>query len=399
MTTYEYTAVTASGENIEGRLQAESEEDLRWTLMERGLQPSRMSQAAPAPKSIYLSPGQWLSARSVHIELSLRQISVMLRSGLTLLASVETIIEQPPSRAVKQVYEQVRQKLENGSSFAEALSDHKCFPVSVVSMVSMGEESGNLDTVVERGSLTMETRRRNRAASLTALFYPAFTFLFALGICVYMILAVIPPMRRALEALGRPLPPITQSLMDIADFFSTWGVTVGVSLLISIIVLVLLWLWPPGRLAIDRFLLRLPLIGTIFRTSATALFARSMGTLLSSGIAIVEGLRIMASLHNNHYLSAVVESARRRILEGGTLAESLSKPHAYSPMMIKMVSVGEASGNLEETLEHVADFHEDRLQTLIKQLSTMIEPAIILLVGALVGYVYGAFFMALYGAM
>jgi len=398
MSWFEYTAVTETGETVGGRLQADSAEELRWSLIERGLQPEAVREAAPAETGGF-SPANWIGARSVHIELTLRQIAVMLRSGLTLLSAIETVIEQPPSRAVRRVYEAIRESVEGGASFAEALAEHKGFPSSVVSMISMGEESGNLDSVIERGAQSMETRRRNRSATMTALFYPSFTFLFAIAICIYMVVAVIPPMKKALEALGRELPAMTQSLLDVADFFAKWGVLVGTVAVIGIVVFVALWFWPPGRLAIDRLLLRLPLIGTILRTGATALFARSMGTLLGSGIPLVEGLRIIGSIHGNRYLSAVVESARRRILEGGSLAASLSQPHSYTPMMLKMIGVGEASGNLEETLEHVAEFHEDRLQALIKRLSALLEPAIVLVVGFLVGYVYIAFFVGLYGAM
>lgn len=399
MASFEYTAVTPQGETVEGRLQAETAEEIRWNLLERGLQPERVREANPASESHRFSPGDWLSARSVHVELSLRQIAIMLRSGMTLLSSIETVIEQPPSRAVRKAYESIRDRIESGAPFAEALSEHKCFPPGVISMIELGEESGNLDMVMERSADSMEARRRNRSATLTALFYPSFTFLFAIGICIYMVVAVIPPMKKALEAMGKKLPEMTQSLLDVADFFTKWGLVIGVSLLIALIVSLLVWLWPPGRLWIDQMVLRIPVIGKVLRTGATALFARAMGTLLDSGIPLVEGLRIVGSIHTNRYLSAVVDSARRRILEGGSLAESLSRPHAYTPMMLKMIGVGETAGNLEETLKHIADFHDDQLQALIRRLSAMLEPAIVLFVGLLVGYVYIAFFVGLYGSM
>lgn len=398
MSWFEYTAMNESGDAVEGVLQAESAEELRWMLLERGMNPGTVRETAPR-EGIGFDPRNWMGARSLHIELTLRQISVMLRSGLTLLMALETVIEQPPSRAVRKIYEAIRKRVEEGAAFAEALEEHKCFPGGVVSMIAMGEDSGNLDSVMERAAFSMEARRRSRNATITALFYPTFTFLFALAICVYMVVAVIPPMKKALESLGRKLPAMTQSLLDVSDFFAKWGILIGTIVGILLVALVLIWLWPPGRLAIDRFILRIPLIGRILRTGATALFARSMVTLLNSGIPLVEGLRIVGGIHGNHYLTAVVESARRRILEGSTLTDSLSRPHSYTPMMLKMVSVGETSGNLEETLEHVAEFHEDQLQALIKRLSAMLEPAIVLLVGTLVGYVYIAFFVGLYGTL
>ncbi|MEM1159179.1 MAG: type II secretion system F family protein [Verrucomicrobiota bacterium] len=399
MSSFRYVAITPDGEKVEGRQKADSMESVRWQLMEQGLQITRLVEADPGLDPEGFSFQNWRSPRSIHIELTLRQIAVMLRSGLTLMAAIETINEQPPSGAVRRVYQSVRAELENGLSLAEALSKHQCFPPSVIAMISMGEESGNLDTVMTRAADTMQGRRKSITSTLTALFYPAFTFVFALGIAIYMMVAVVPPMKKALTALGRPLPPITQSLLDIADFFAKWGVAIGVSIALIVTTIVLIWLTPAGRLMFDRLLLMTPLIGRILRTGATALFGRSMSTLLGSGIAIVEGLRIIQDLHGNQYLVAVVESARRHIMEGGSLADSLNHPYSYTPMMLKMVSVGEASGNLEETLENIAEFHEDQLQTLIKQLSALMEPAIILFVGALVGYVYAAFFIGLSGAV
>jgi len=400
MLSFRYTAIDEQNRTVEGQLPAESEENLRWLLLERGLRPRSIAPAPPEAGILArLDPRNRLPARSIHIELTLRQIAVMLRSGLTLLASVETVIEQPPSGAARKVYESIRSRLEAGSSLGEALREHRCFPPSVVAMIEMGEESGNLDQVIEQSARSMETRRRNQSAVITALFYPSFTFFFAIAICVYMVLFVIPPMQRALEALGRPLPAMTRSLLDVADFITRWGVLIGGGVLLLAVTFFILRAYPPGRLRIDQAFLRLPLIGTILRTGSTALFSRSMGTLLGSGIALVEGLRIAGTLHGNRYFSAVVDGARRRVLEGGTLADSLARPHAYTPMMLKMVAVGESSGNLEEALGHVADFHDERLQALIKRLSAILEPMVVIIVGLLVGYVYIAFFVGLYGGV
>ncbi|MEO0795717.1 MAG: type II secretion system F family protein [Verrucomicrobiota bacterium] len=404
-----HTSSLPSGERRQGVIEADTLDAARWSLLEQGLRPEKLQPAGAnqvgqsgAASSFELNrvdPRNWGGVKSVHIELTLRQLSVMLRSGLTLLAAIDTIIELPPSRAVRRTYEQIRVKLEGGSSLADAISDEKGFPKSVVAMISLGEESGNLDIVMRRSAEAMESVRRNRNAMITALFYPTFTLTFAIGICVYMVIAVIPPMKRALQALGRPLPGMTQSLLDLSDFVNTYGPAILAIVVVSILTFIFIYLWPPGRLAVDRTLLRLPLAGTILRCGGTALFARSMATLLESGIRLVEGLRILTAVHGNKHFAAVVDSARNRILEGGTLADSLGRGRAYTPMMVKMVGVGESSGNLEETLVNVADFHDERLQTLIKQLSALIEPMIVLLVGGLVGYIYIAFFVGLYGAM
>lgn len=404
MPRFAHTSYTATGERSNGWIDAENLQAARWALAEQGLRPERLletsndtgfgSQADGKKNS-----GLFQGTRSVHVELTLRQLAVMLRSGLTLLSSLETVIDQPPSRSMGGVYRRIRQQVEAGVPFSETLAEHSCFPKSVTSMIGLGEASGNLEDVLIRCAETMESSRRNKNAVLTALFYPMFTFLFAIGISVYMVIGVIPPMQLALEALGRPLPQMTQSLLDVADFLRAYGLTILIIIFSVGLAIFGISQWPPSRLALDRFILRLPLVGVIVRTSSTALFSRLLATLIRSGITLVESLRILGSIHSNHYFAKVVDDAREQILQGGQLAEGLDRVGAYTPMMIRMVGVGEASGNLEDTLLNVAEFHEERLQTLIKQLSAVLEPVIVLLVGLLVGYVYIAFFVALYGAV
>ena len=398
---FAYTATDGKGQTVEGRLRAESDEALRWKLAERGLEAGAVTPVDGPVRSSGFSadPRSWFGPRSINIELSLAQVAVMLRSGFTLLAAVETIIEQPPSLALRRIYRVLRDRISEGESLAEAMASLPCFPPSVVAMIGMGEESGNLDTVREQSAEAMEARRQSRTTTLTALFYPAFTFFLAIGVSAYLVIAIIPKMQKALDALGKTLPPMTQSLMDLSVFLTKWGLLLGVVSLSIFVSLVLIWLWPPGRLFFDRTALQVPVIGTILRTGASAVFSRSLSTLLSSGIPLVDGLRISASLHGNRYMAQVTESAMRRVLEGGTLYEGLDRPRAYLPMMLRMVAVGEVSGNLEETLGNAAKFHDEQLLSLVKRLSALLEPVVVIGVGTLVGYVYIAFFVGLYAAV
>lgn len=401
MPRFTYVARKENRQETRGEHPGPSREQVLLYLREKGLRPISLSPVVQHPSST--GKTAWLenatSARSIHIELAMRQLSVMLQSGLTLLMAVRTVIDQAPSRAVRREFRNLQTMIEGGGSLAESMDTRPCFPKNVVALINMGEESGTLDTALERASEAMETRRTNKQAILTALFYPTFTLLFAIGISVYMILAVIPPMKLALEALGRRLPPITQSLVDVGDFFETKGLWVLSGIVIALVCYFAVRMWPPGRMVLDKNTLRIPLIGRVFRTGATAEFSRSLYILLNSGITLVEGLRILGPLHKNHYLQDVVDSARQNVLAGGELAPALTKPTSYTDMMLKMVGVGEESGNLEEILLNSANFHDERLRSLIKQLSTVLEPVIIILVGIIVGYVYMAFFIGLYGAV
>jgi len=402
MAKFAYSAVGKNGNRVEGTIHSSTLAAARLELFERGLKPERVDEFSKNVGNVRASSpiipfvG---NPKSAHVEQTLRQIAVMIKSGMTLLDAIETVIDQPPSGAVRRMYQKVRDGIEGGKSLADSLEEHPVFHRGILAMINLGEESGNLEIVLDRCAIAMGSQRRNRNAILTALAYPVFTLVLAIGVALYMVFAVIPPMKQAMEVMGRKLPAMTQSLLDFYDFLTTYGLTIGLVIFSSVLAITFVFLWPPGRLAIDKFLLKIPIIGQILKTSGTAIFSRSLLILTNSGIPLVEALGILKSIHNNRYLSAVVESARNRILEGATLANSLNRGKAYTPMMIRMIGVGETSGNLEEILNNVADFHEERLQALVKQLSILMEPAIVIVVGSIVGYVYIAFFIGIYGAV
>lgn len=401
MPRYQYTATNPQGQASSGTLEAATPAAARWALREQALRPLRI-EPAPETNAPLVSGQLWLRIfppRQIHIELSLRQIAVMLRSGLPLLATLETVVEQAPSRSTKFLWEAVRDAVTDGASLHDALKPYRRrLGAATLQLVAIGEESGNLDTVLEQAATAMEERRILLQQTLSALTYPAITLIAAIAITVYMVLGVIPQMERFLTALGRQLPAMTQSLLDFSNFLQLHGPRILVFLFIIVAVSIAFYLWPPGRLQVDRIVLRLPLFGKILRTSATAAFSRSVALLLQSGIPLLDTLAATRDLHRNRFFAKVVDNARLRIIEGENLADGLRVKKAYTPMLPKMVGVGEASGTLDEILHEMARFHESALKNLIKQLSALVEPAIILFVGGVVGYVYIAFFMGLFAA-
>jgi type IV pilus assembly protein PilC len=201
-----------------------------------------------------------------------------------------------------------------------------------------------------------------------------------------------------LEGMGRRLPAMTQFLVDISDAVRNYLPQAGIGLLTLTIASVVLYCHPFGRLTVDRRLLQVPVIGHLFRVAATASFARALGILVRSGITLLEGLRTSEKLLHNRYLAGRVAAARQAVMQGGTLAEPLAVPSAFTPLLARMVAVGESAGTMDEVLDEVARFHEQQLQASIRQLSAIIEPLIIVVVGGIVGFVYIAFFMALFSA-
>jgi len=403
MPTFSYVARDATGRAQQGTLDAASHhgaaDSLRgrgWRIVRIEAQPEHGDWRQGAAR--YVNPLSWLPTRSVDIELSLYQIAVMLRSGLTLLSALKTVAENTSKARFRHVWEQVIDSIQEGASLAEGLSAHRCFPPLVVQLVRVGEQTGTLDAVVERAAATLERRRLVFTSLLTALSYPLIVLVAAIGVAIFMIVKVIPELQKFLQAMGRKLPPITQALLDVSTWIQTYGLQVSLALVVAAIAAWLFYATPGGRLMVDRLVMRVPIIGHVLRLAATAAFANSLGILLRSGITLLDGLRTVELLHRNRFLAVCVGQAREAVLRGGDLASGLAAKHAFSPLLPRMVAVGEAAGTLDEVLSELTRFHEAQLQVAIRRLSALIEPAIILVVGGIVGFVYIAFFVALFSA-
>lgn len=399
MPAFSFTARDRAGKTQRGTLVATSPSDLASQLRQKGwlvLDIQATSTANPLAVGDAFTPAAWLGIRSVDVELSLQQLSVMLRSGLTLLSALTNTSENAERLRLKRVFRRVIQRVQEGSSFADALAEHKCFNNLTIQLVRVGEQTGNLETVLERAAEAMERRRTLISQVVTAVTYPGIVLLAAIGVTAFMLVGVIPKLKVFVNALGRQLPPSTQFLIDLSTWLQVHGVTLATGIAVFPLVFYFAYSVPEARYRIDAILLRLPLFGKVFRVAATALFARSLSLLLGSGVTVLDALRTMEMLGNNRFLNGVVAKSRQRVFAGGSLAPTLDVPHSYMPMLSRMVAVGESSGTLDSVLSEIAKFYEQQLQVLVRQLSALLEPAIIIFVGGIVGYVYISFFLALY---
>jgi type II secretory pathway component PulF len=355
--------------------------------------------AAPRvkPTAVFRS-GLWLPPRNIDIEVSLRQMAVMLRSGLTLLSALNAVAEYSPRRSMGRIWQNVADRIQEGASLADAMSQIPRFSQMVVQLIRVGEQTGHLEPVLLRAAERLEHGRRIRASLITALFYPMIVLVLAIGVTAFMAFSVIPKLEKFLATIGRRLPAMTQLLLDISGWLHAYSPHVAVAAIAFVAAGVALYLWPPGRMAIDRRLLRIPVAGKIFRLAGTVSFAGGLSALLHSGITLLEGLRTAERLQSNRYLARQVAAAREAVLRGGSLAEPLGRDRVWMPLLSRMVAVGESAGTLDEILDEVAKFYEAQLQAAIRMIALVIEPVIILVVGGIVGFVYISFFMALFAA-
>ena len=357
------------------------------------------SGAAPgaAAEPPFWHPSWLRPARVFDAEIGLRQLSSMVRSGVSLLAALETTADQALCPRAARVWRAVRDEVASGRPLAEALAAHRrIFDAATVALVRVGEQSGELDDALLHAAGQLESRRGLRALLASALAYPAFAVAAALGVAAFLVLAVIPRIAEFLESGGARLPAMTQGLVDLSAWLRANGLLVLAAAAAAAAAWAAVRAVPAGRLAQDSLALRVPVVGRIRRLAGTAVFARAMGMLVGSGVTLLDSLDVSRGLLRNRRLAARVGEASDAVLRGGALAPPLRAPGAFMPMLAQMVAVGETTGSLSDAFSEVARFHEEMLAVAVKRFGVLVEPAVIVFTGLVVGYVYVSFFLALF---
>jgi len=399
MAMFSYTARDRSGQQTNDVVDSSSRDAAIMQLRGEGLLVLQINELKKNKdeQAYSLNPLDYRSIRSLDIENAFHQIAVMLRSGVSLLEAVD-LIRKYSRIGARNVWVKIAERIQQGGALTDALNEQGIFSNLTIQLVKVGEQTGHLSTVMDQAAKEMASTRRLKKQITGALKYPAFTLLFAIGLVVFMLTSIVPEIKKLLLIMGKPMPPITQALIDISDWFVENAVFMGVFAVVFVIVFVVLYHWPPARWWIDRFSLRLPLIGHVLRLSGTVLFCRAMGLLLSSGVLIVDALKTMEDLHNNKFMASHIAYARSRVLQGSSLAEPLADKSRYMDLVLQMVRVGENSGTLDDILLEMTEYHDELLQQAVAKLTGMIAPIMTVVVGGLVGFVYAAFLVAMFSA-
>ena len=334
---------------------------------------------------------------SFDVEMGLRQLASMVKSGITLLAALETVAAQAASRTARRTWEDVAARVLAGRSFAQSLAAHAGkFGEITIRLAEVGEKSGELEHALAKAADQLESRRNLRTAVVNAVSYPIVAVLMAIAVSAYLVLGVIPKLSEFLRSGGAELPAVTKALVDFSNFVRMNGLAILAAIGAAAAAWIVVRLWKPGKEAEDVFLLRLPVAGRILRLSGTALFCRSMQIMLESGVSLVEAMETASRLLANRRLARRVATARESVVAGRTLEEALAPAREFMPMVRRMAAIGEVTGALPETFGETARFHEMLLALAVKRLGMLIEPVMIVVTGGIVGFVYIAFFMALF---
>jgi general secretion pathway protein F len=406
MPVFSYKGFDTKGKPVAGVKDADSLKNLRAALRRDGVLLTEAKEAAiravqagaqVAGISLLamfnpIAAARWWKEREaadrMQVAVITRQMGTLLKAGVPLAESLAALVDQVEKPGLKRVLADVRGQVNEGSSLGDALSRHpKVFEDLFVNMVRAGEASGNLDAVLFRLAEFLEAQNRLRGKVTSALFYPIVMIVLGAGILGILMVSVVPKVTAIYADTGKALPWNTQLLIVVSQIIGSYWFLV-IPAILGIVAAFRAWKnSPSGRARFDRFWLKVPVMGNLARKVAIARFAKTLATMLASGVPLLRALDIVKSILGNTVLMKVVEDAKESIKEGESIAAPLKRSGEFPPIVTHMIAVGERSGQLEQMLENVASAYEVEVDLAIGRLTTLLEPMMILMMGGSVGFV------------
>src|SRR3954462_9806957 len=326
-----------------------------------------------------------------------RQFSTMINAGLPLVQALTILADQTDNKALSEITRKVVFDVESGHTVADALAKHpKAFTSLYVNMVSAGEAGGILDTILMRLATFLEKNDKLVRKVKGAMIYPSVIMAVAAIAVVTLLLFVIPVFENMFSSVGLALPLPTRIVIGASRFLKGYWWMVGAVIIVVVYAFRKYNATSNGKLVVDRFLLRMPVLGDVLRKSAVSRFTRTLGTLISSGVSILEGLEITAKTAGNRVISDAIMMSRSSIAGGDTIAQPLQKSKVFPPMVISMIAVGEQTGGLDEMLSKIADFYDEEVDAAVSNLLSLLEPIMIVFLGVVVGGMVVAMYLPIF---
>lgn len=408
MSLFSYIALDAAGVEQRGSLEARDEREARTQLRSQRLRPVALVAGMLADDMglgqrlwaavEWLMPRAWMPARGVDLAALFRQLSLMLRSGHALAQALDLSQRLQVKHSVRALVGDLADALRGGQSLSQAMGMRgKPFSTMMVQLTASAEQAGEMDLVFARMADDLERKRDLKRQVINTMMYPVIVLLMAVGVFVFLAVSVVPRFASFIEGRGRKIPPEAQFLLDLSAWMEAWGGWLGMAALALLMVLLAAWSWSPTRRWLDRLLLVLPVTSGLIRDSNMTQVAWTLSLLVRSGTTALDSLRVARRVSSNQVYVAVFEEAEHRLLSGQSLARSLEQ-RPMPALFRHMVAVGEGTGQLDLVLDAVAQHFRSALEARIKLVTTMIEPVLLLVVGAVVGFVYYTFFKTLMSA-
>jgi len=385
---------TRQGSVQKGEIAANSKEDVLALLRKQNIQPINVTAK---PKDIKLSFGA-PKVKDKDVVIFTRQLATMIDAGLPLVQCLDILGSQTENKTLHKTVNQVRSDVESGSTFADALKKHpKIFDGLYCNMVAAGEAGGILDTILARLAAFMEKFAKIKGQIKSAMIYPAIILFVAIAVVSLLLVVVVPMLANIFVEAKMQLPFPTRIVMAFSNFLKGWG---GLGLLLAAVgIFVGLKQFrktEQGLRTTDAIALKVPVAGSLIQRVAVAKFTRTLGTLLTSGVPILEGLLIVSRTAGNKVVEEAILATRQSVSEGKTLADPLGRAKIFPAMVVSMISVGEATGALDNMLNKIADFYDDEVDSAVAALTSMLEPMLMIFLGVVVGFVIVAMYMPIF---
>jgi len=392
MAVFVYQGRTASG-NQNGEIEAPDRSAAVGELRRRSILVTKIAEKS-APKMSFKFGGK---VKDKEMAIFTRQFSTMIDAGLPLVQCLNILAEQSESKTLRSVTGQVARHVEAGSTLADALRRHpRTFDDLFTNLVEVGEAGGILDVVLQRLAAYIEKAAALKRKVKAAMVYPCAIIGVALLVVIFMLTFVIPTFAQMFKDLGADLPLPTKIVMILSDFVRSYILLIIAGMIGAVMALRSYYRTEGGRATIDALMLKTPVFGTLVRKVAVARFTRTLGTLVQSGVPILDGLRITARTAGNKVVEKAVLQCRAAVTEGKTLADPLRTSGVFPPMVTQMISVGEQTGALDAMLSKIADFYDDEVDTAVSTLTSLLEPMMIVFLGVVVGGLVVAMYLPIF---
>jgi type IV pilus assembly protein PilC len=390
MATFTYTARAFNGDLRTATIDASSRDDVIAQLRKQRLSVVKIDQ--DATKKVGRG-----SIKTRDVVIFTRQFSTMINSGLPLVQALTILAEQTDNKALAEVTKKVVFDVESGNTVADALSKHpRAFTNLYVNMVAAGEAGGILDTILMRLATFLEKNDALVRKVKGAMIYPAVIMSVAAVAVVTLLIFVIPVFETMFSSVNMALPLPTRIVIGASRFLKGYWWAVGAVIMTGAYMFKKYYATPNGKLVIDRLMLKMPVLGDVLRKSAVSRFTRTLGTLISSGVSILEGLEITAKTAGNRVIQDAIMQSRSSIAGGDTIAQPLQKSKVFPPMVISMIAVGEQTGGLDEMLSKIADFYDEEVDAAVSNLLSLLEPIMIVFLGVIVGGMVVAMYLPIF---
>jgi len=395
MPIFKWEGKAGKGAIKKGEMEAPNEAAIRIHLRQQNITPTKIVSKGKEFKINLPFFKKKVNQRSIAI--FTRQLATMIDAGLPLVQSLEILSQQQESKAFKNIIRVIREDVEGGSTFAGALKKHpSTFNDLYTNLVVAGEEGGILDNILNRLANYIEKSEALKKKVKSALIYPATIVGVAVIVVGILMIFVIPVFEAMFKSSGQNLPLPTLIVVTLSKMIKKYVVIFIPAMVLLFFILRKYYQTQNGRAVVDRLLLKLPVFGSLFKKIAVARFSRTLGTLVSSGVPILDGLTIVSRTSGNRVIETAILNARASIREGETIAEPLSRSNIFPPMVIQMISVGESTGALDTMLSKIAEFYEEEVDIAVVNLTSLLEPFLMVFLGIVIGGVVISMYLPIF---